>query len=82
MAISEQGRQQVAADLNRHISTHGLSCGITKADLRAAADAIDDFFDTNATAINNAFPQPARGALSAPMKAWIVSYVAARRAAG
>ena len=52
---------------------------LTRMDLKAAVGAIDDFLDTNATAINNAFPQPARAELTAKQKAMIVGYVALRR---
>ena len=52
---------------------------ITKADLRAAVDALDNFLESNAAAVNNAIPQPARGALSARQKAWILARVIERR---
>lgn len=58
------------------------ACSIVKADLRAAVDALDTFLDTNATAINNAIPQPARGALSTAQKARLLAYVAMRRWGG
>lgn len=52
---------------------------ITKPELRAAVDAIDDFLDANDTAINNAIPEPARSALTKAEKAAIVMYVTAKR---
>jgi hypothetical protein len=58
------------------------ACSVVKADLRAAVDALDTFLDTNATAINNAIPQPARGALSTAQKARLLAYVAMRRWGG
>jgi len=57
-------------------------CGVTKADVRAAVDALDTFLDTNATAINTAIPQPARGALTSAQKARLLSLVALRRFGG
>jgi hypothetical protein len=57
-------------------------CSITKADLRAAVDALDVFLDNNAAAINSAIPQPARGALTAAQKARLLSLVALRRFGG
>jgi len=52
--------------------------GVTKTDIRAAVNALDDFLVTNAAAINSAIPQPARGMLTAAQKArllmWIVRY--------
>lgn len=58
------------------------ACSITKVDLRAAVNALDDFMETNAAAINTAIPQPARGALSAAQKARLLSYVVAKRWGG
>lgn len=57
-------------------------CGITKADLRAAVNALDVFLDANATAINNAIPQPARGALTTAQKARLLAYVTLKRWGG
>lgn len=53
--------------------------GITKAELRAAVDAVDDWVNTNAAAFNLAIPQPARGALTASQKAALLTYVVAKR---
>lgn len=55
------------------------ACAITKVDLRAAVNALDDFLENNAAAINTAIPQPARGSLSSAQKAQILAYVALRR---
>lgn len=52
---------------------------LTKADVRAAVDALDAFMNTNATAINTAIPQPARGALTTAQKALLLQFVVARR---
>jgi len=67
---------------SRWMQTNAEDCGITKAELRAAVDALDDFLDANATALNNALPQPARGALSTAQKARLLSYVTLRRWGG
>jgi hypothetical protein len=53
--------------------------GVTKADIRAAINALDDFFDTNVTAINSAIPQPARAALTVAQKSRLVRYVIQKR---
>lgn len=52
---------------------------VTKQDLRAAVDALDDFMDTNAGAINAAIPQPARGGLTISQKALLLMYVVKQR---
>jgi hypothetical protein len=56
-----------------------IAGALTRAELRAAVDAIDSFLDTNATALNNAIPQPARGVLSAAQKAALLNFVVLRR---
>lgn len=52
--------------------------GVTKADLKAAVNALDDFLVANAAAINAAIPQPARASLTAAQKArmlmWVIRY--------
>lgn len=77
--LSNAERGFVHAIIMRKLSEERSSVSIIKADLLAAVNAIDDFFDTNATAINNAFPQPARSALSTRQKAMILLYVINRR---
>jgi hypothetical protein len=52
---------------------------ITKAQLRAVVNAIDDWADANTTSFNNAIPQPQRGILTATQKALIFMIVVARR---
>ena len=52
---------------------------LTKADLRAAVNALDDYFHANAAAINALLPLPARTALSQPQKAHLMTLVIAQR---
>ena len=52
---------------------------LTKADLRAAVDALDAFLESNSAAINSAIPQPARGALTARQKAMLLVHVVDQR---
>jgi hypothetical protein len=52
---------------------------MTKADLRAAVNALDDFLETNAAAINSTIPQPARGQMTTQQKALLLQFVVARR---
>lgn len=52
---------------------------LTKAELRAAVNAIDDFLNTNAAALNSAIPQPARGQLTTAQKARLLVAVVRRR---
>lgn len=55
---------------------HGV---LTKADIRAAIDALDVFFDTNAATINAAIPLPARTVLTTAQKSRLVRYVIQKR---
>lgn len=52
--------------------------GVTKTDIRAAVNALDDFLVTNAATINSAIPLPARTSLTTAQKArlmrWVVFY--------
>lgn len=52
---------------------------MTKADLRAAVNAADDWAEANAVAFNTALPQPARGVLTARQKARLLRHVIAAR---
>lgn len=53
---------------------------LVKNDIRAAVNAMDDFLEANAAAINAAFPQPFRSTASTADKAAIIAFVAMRRA--
>ena len=56
--------------------------GVTKADIRAAVNAIDDWCDLNATALNLAIPLPARTALTGQQKLDLFLRVVQRRVKG
>lgn len=75
-AMNESDRARCAAQFGRD-NTEPVS--ITKADLRAAINAADDWIDANSASFNAALPQPARGALSATQKTFLFVYVAMRR---
>ena len=53
---------------------------VLKADARAAVDALDNWVDGNAAALNTALPQPFRGAATTEQKALLMAYVALERA--
>jgi hypothetical protein len=63
----------------RDASNERMALPLTKADLRAAVDAIDQWADDNAAAFNVAIPLPARTALTAKQKAQLLFYVVRRR---
>lgn len=66
----------LAAWMRANTSPMGV---ITKAELRLALDAIDQWADDNAASMNAAIPQPARGVLTAKQKAWLLLFVINRR---
>ena len=51
------------------------SMSVTKADLLAAVAALDQFLETNRTAVNSAIPQPARAALTTNQKIRLLKFV-------
>lgn len=61
----------------RNIERDPIEC--TKPNVKAAFDALDDFFNTNAAAINAAIPLPARTSLTTPQKARLAIAVLERR---
>jgi hypothetical protein len=77
--LNSAARVAIWSDAMRRFSDDALECGVTKADLRAAVDALDDFLNSNAAAINNAIPQPARSNLAPAQKAILLMYVVSRR---
>lgn len=77
--LTDAGRTAIWKDFGEEISRARDGVGITKAQLKAAVDAIDSWIDANALSLNSAIPQPARGALSASQKARILALVVHRR---
>lgn len=67
--LSDAGRHDVWAEFQADCGRDRTPLpGVTKAELRAAVDAIDSWLDTNFTALNAAIPQPARAALPKEVK--------------
>lgn len=80
MAFLNAGdRLAVSAQLMSDASARRDALALTKGDLRAAVNAIDDWVDANAAAFNSAIPLPARTALTAKMKAELLLFVVRRR---
>ncbi len=77
--LSENARKGVHAEIMQEMSHGNEACGITKAELRAAVDGIDDWVNDNAASLNSAIPQPARGQLTSAQKARITARVMLRR---
>jgi hypothetical protein len=56
--------------------------GLLKSDIAAAANGLDSYIHTNASAINTAIPQPARGALTTAQKSQLLTLVLQARYEG
>lgn len=52
---------------------------LTKAELRAAVNALDQWVSDNGAAINSAIPQPARAVLTTQQKALLMQFVISKR---
>ena len=78
--LSTDDRKRIWRGLMRKWSaTHETVGAVNKADLQAAVDAIDDWIDQNAAAVNSAMPQPARGQLTLAQKNLLFCAVATMR---
>lgn len=79
-ALSENDRQECYVNLMRDVELSAETYGtLTKADVRAAVDAIDQFLEDQKTTINNAIPQPARGAMTTKQKAKMLVWIVTKR---
>lgn len=77
--LSDGDRAAVNQTVMQELSELRESLDLTKAELRAAVDATDDWIDLNAAVYNLALPQPARSVLTAAQKLRLFKAVADRR---
>jgi hypothetical protein len=78
--LSDPDRLSVWAEFMRDtLNINNGASGLTKAQLRAAVDAIDQWNEDNQSAFNLAIPQPARGALTTKQKASLQMAIVAKR---
>jgi hypothetical protein len=78
-ALPEEQRQAAWAELMSQWSSDRRPCDLSKADLRAALDAIDDWANTNAASYNAALPPVARSRLTPGQKAELLHFVVRSR---
>ena len=74
--LSDTDRALISAEIQR---TGDCPGGLTKAQLRAAFNAMDDWWETQANAGNTAIPQPQRTILTTKQKAAMFMAVLRRR---
>lgn len=79
-ALPDADRIEITAKLQRLAQWLNISCSITKADLKAAVDATDDWIDSNQNSFNNALPTAAKNGLNLTQKTLLFCYVAMKRA--
>lgn len=72
-ALTLQERADIVADIQR---TSECTSTITKTQLRAVIDALDDWWEaTGAIAANSSIPTPQRGAMTVRQKAYIFKVI-------
>lgn len=74
--LSDPDRAAIAADIQRTMDCPG---GLTKAQLRAVVNALDDWWESQAVAANAAIPQPQRSILSTKEKAALFMFMLRKR---
>lgn len=78
--LSDPDRVAVWAEFMRDVvNINATASGLTKAQLRAAVDAIDQWNEDNQASFNSAIPLPARTSLTAKQKATLQLMVITRR---
>lgn len=77
--LSNADRLALGQQFCSDVSAARTPFSVSRAEFRAAVDAIDDWVDANAAAFNTAIPLPARTALTVKQKAQILMYVMRRR---
>lgn len=77
--LSDQERAEITAKYMEDLSRSRTPIPVSKAELRAAVNATDDWQDQNAAGYNAALPQPARGALSTAEKSNLFTRVSDKR---
>jgi len=80
--LSDAQRAELHAEHMRELSINFESLAITKTELRAAVDALDDWLNDNAAAVNNALPAAAKAGLTTQQKARLLMYVVRQRYLG
>lgn len=77
--LSADDRAGLRADLAKALSRDREPIAVTKAEVLAAVNAMDQWVDDNAASFNQAIPEPARSALTANQKARLLAFIVRRR---
>ena len=75
-ALTSVRRNELWREFMSELSGMRVTTGtLTKSDISAAANALDQWFNDNAATLNTALPQPFRGAASPTLKALLMLFV-------
>jgi hypothetical protein len=77
--LTNEDRQELWAEFMRFSSNIREEIGLTKTELRAAADATDNWIDSNQASFNNALPAAAKSNLTQKQKVRMFLAVAQKR---
>lgn len=79
MAVLSENDRVAVWELWMRENKAAITGSMTRAQLRAAVDAADNWADSNAAEYNTALPNPARTVLTTKQKALLLMFVIARR---
>lgn len=77
--LSEADRRAINHTIQQVLSDNFVSISLTKAEIRAAVDAVDEWIDNNAASFNQALPTVARNTLTARQKVQLFMFVVSKR---
>ena len=77
--LSVTSRGQVSGLVQEDLSETREALGLTRPDLLAAINAVDQWAEDNKASFNSALPLPARTTLTASQKARLLMYVIRKR---
>lgn len=73
-------REKIWIEFNRDLSADNVPIGaVTKNELRAAVDGLDDWITNSAPTLDEGIPEPARSALSPHQKTKLFMLIVAER---
>ncbi len=73
MVLTDVQRDELRARFESDQSDTWASVSIGNQDIRAAVNALDDWFNAEASTINDALPEPAKSGLTTSQKSWLVT---------
>lgn len=77
--LSDAQRREAWAELMAEVSRRRESVALTKPDLRAAINAVDQWVSDNAASFNTALPAAAQAGLTPSQKAELLVFVTRKR---